>query len=499
MVARFDKSGMRGFAEPQRFDAELLDCEVEGELPADMDGMFVRVGGEWYYPPKYPDDAVIHADGYISSFRIRNGRVSYRGRFVHTPRFEANLAAGRQQFGYYRNPFTHEPQVQGLDATVSNTAPLAHAGMLFTLKEDALPYRIDPETLDTIGPWDFEGGYRAQTFTAHPKIDPISGELITLGYEATGPASDDVFLYFIDPAGKVAREVRFKVPYVSIIHDFAVTQEHVIIPFACYTTDIERLKAGKIHWAWDRSRPSMIGIMRRDGDGSDIRWFTGPERCMMHTFNAYSEGNRVILYAPFYESNFFPFFPNVDGSPWDPSRAVAYVRRLTFDLDKPDDGWDEEIVFPMPISDLGKIDHRYLTLPQRYAFTHFEDRTLPFTAPVRDGFNGKISNCYGRFDLHTGELSSVFVGDHHSLQECSFVPRRGSIEEGDGYLVGTATNLKQKRTELIVVDATRLSDGVIARVHLPFLTGAQVHGCWFDAETFATVAEGRQLEGETMQ
>src|SRR5690606_16961078 len=132
---------------------------------------------------------------------------------------------------------------------------------------------------------------------------------------------------------------------------------------ACYTTSMERLKAGKIHWGWDRSRPSMIGIMRRDGDGSDLRWFKGPERCMMHTFNAYSEGNRVILHAPFYESNFFPFFPNVDGSPWDAERAVAYVRKLTFDLDKPGEGWEEEILFPTIVGDLGKTDHRFLTLP----------------------------------------------------------------------------------------------------------------------------------------
>jgi len=485
-----------GFVDPQRFDAELLDCEVEGKLPLDMDGMFVRVGGEWYYPPKFADDAIIHADGYISSFRIRHGRASYRGRFVHTPRFEANLAAGRQQFGYYRNPFTHEPQVQGMDATVSNTAPLAHGGKLFALKEDALPYRIDPETLETLGPWDFEGGYKSKTFTAHPKIDPVTGEMIAYGYEATGPASDDVFLYFISPRGEVNREIRFKVPYVSIIHDFAVTQEHVIIPFACYTTDIERLKAGKIHWGWDRRKPSMIGIMRRDGDASDMRWFKGPERCMMHTFNAYTEGNKVILHAPFYESNFFPFFPNVDGTPWDPDRAVAYVRRLTFDLDKSGDSWEEEILFPTVIGDLGKIDHRYMTLPQRYAFTNFNDASRPFKPVSGDNAHGKISNSYGRFDLHTGALDRFFAGDHHTLQECSFVPRRGSTAEADGYLIGMATNLAEMRSELIVADAQRLSEGAIARVHLPFRAGPQVHGCWYDADLFASSANGVRLAGE---
>ena len=483
MVAAFDRSASQAFLAPQRFDAEILDCEVVGTIPADMDGAFVRVGGEWYYPPRFADDAPLHSDGYVSAFRFKDGRVSYQGRFVRTPRFEANLAAGEQLFGYYRNPFTSDPAVKGLDATVSNTAPLAHAGMLFSLKEDALPYRIDPVTLETLGPWNFGGGYKSETFTAHPKIDPLTGEMIAFGYEATGLASDDLFLYFIDRHGAVAREVRLKVPYVSMIHDFAVTQEHVIFPFACYTTSMERLQAGKLHWGWDRTLPSMIGIMPRDGEAKDIRWFRGPERCMMHTFNAYSEGDKVVLHAPFYDSNFFPFFANVDGSPWEPAKAKAFVRRMTFDLSKPGDSWEEEILFSTEIGDLGKVDPRFLTLPQRYAFTSFADPSRPFNT-ARAGDVARVSNTYGRFDLHNGTIDRYFAGETHSLQECSFVPRRGSDAEGDGYLIGVASNFAERRSELIVADAQHLEDGDIARVILPFPAAQQVHGCWYDSEQF---------------
>jgi carotenoid cleavage dioxygenase len=489
MVSRFSKPEPQGFLAPQRFDADLPDCEVEGTIPADMDGDFVRVGGEWFYPPKFPDDAPLHSDGYISRFRFKNGRVSYKGKFVRTPRFEANLAAGRQQFGYYRNPFTNDAAVQGVNGTVSNTAPLVHAGKLFTLKEDALPIEIDPETLETIGEWDFAGGFKSETFTAHPKLDPVTGEMIAFGYEATGLASDDLFVYYIDRLGHVSPEVRLKVPYVSMIHDFAVTQDHLIFPFACYTTSLERLEAGKLHWAWDRQLPSMVGVMRRDGDGSDIRWFKGPERCMMHVFNAYSEGDKVVLHAPFYESNFFPFFPNVDGSPWDPTGAVAYIRRLTFDLGKPGESWDEEILFPIQVGDLGKVDLRFTTLPQRYAFTNFADPARPFDE-ARSGMpRARITNTYGRFDLHTGAIDRLFVGDTHTLQECSFVPRRGGSEEADGYLIGTVSNLAEMRTELVIADAQRLGEGELARVHLPFRAAAQVHGCWYDAEQLAPPAE----------
>ncbi len=480
MVKVFDGTLTDGFFAPQRFDCEIADCEVAGTIPADMDGVFVRVGGEFLYPPMLPNDAPLHSDGYVSKFRIKDGRVSYQGKYVRTPRYEANLAAGRNLFGLYRNPFTDDPAATGVNGTVSNTAPMVHAGKLFTLKEDALPIEIDPVTLDTIGFHDFGGGWKSQTFTAHPKWDPLTGDMYAFGYEATGLASDDIYFYRVDKNGKVQHEIRVKQPYVSIVHDYALTQEHVIIPFACYYTDMEQLKAGKIHWQWDRARPSMIGIMRRDGDGSDLRWFKGPERCFMHVFNAQSDGNKVTLLAPFYDGNFFPFFPNIDGSPWDPSRAKGFVRRYTFDLSSKDDTWREETLFDTPIVDLGKVDPRFTTLPQRYAYTTFADPAQPFDR-ARAGDVGRAPvNSYARFDVEDGVMKTFFAGDTHSLQELTFVPRRGSTAEGDGYLIGTASDLAEMRTELIVVDARSLEE--IARVYLPFRASTQVHGYWWDAE-----------------
>lgn len=473
---------MKGFFSPQRYDADIGDCEVVGKIPHDLQGAFVRLGGEWYYPPSFADDAALNTDGYVSMFRFRRGRVDYKGRFVRTERFRRNLAAGRQLYGYYRNPYTDDPTVRDVAhpgrRTVSNTTPLAYAGRLFTLKEDGLPQQIDPLTLDTIGPWDFHGKYKSQTHTAHPKIDPISGEMITYGYEATGPASKDVFVYTIGTDGRVKREVRFQVPYTSIIHDIALTQKHIVFPFGGYVTSPEILRAGKIHWWWDKARPSFIGILPRDGDAKDIRWFQGPERCMMHTINARTEGNKVILEAPFWDTNFFPFFPNIDGTTWDRDRAKAYIRRYTFDLNSSDDRWHEETLFPSPVVDLARIDARFLTLNQRYVFTGFSDDKAPFNTKRAGNLRGRVTNSYGRFDLKTGKTDVYFAGDVHSLQECCFVPRPGSTAEGDGYLLGIASNYAEMRSELIIVDAQRLSDGDVARVVLPFRAGPQVHGIW---------------------
>lgn len=478
-----------GYFAPERFEADVYDCDVIGTIPKDMNGGFVRVGGDWLYPASFKDDSPFHEEGYVSLFRFRNGTVDYRGRWVRTEHYLNNRKAKRQLYGYYRNPFTDDPSVRDpakpWRRTVSNTAPLAHAGKLFATKEDGLPTELNPKTLQTIGPYDFHGQYKSHTFTAHSKIDPVSGDMITFGYEATGLCSDDLFIYVIDPHGKVKREIRLKVPYVSMVHDIAITQRHIVIPVYGYVTSLERLKAGKIHWGWDSSKPSYVGILPRDGEAKDIRWFKGPERATVHTFNARTEGNKVILEAPIFDSNPFPFFPNVDGSRWDSQKGRATIRRQTFDLGSSGDSFTEEVLFEPKVVDLSRIDTRYLSLPSRYGFLHYADATRPLDEARTGLTRGRAANCYGRFDFASGKMSSYFAGATHTLQECCFVPRGKTGAEGDGYLIGVANNIAEARSELIIADAENLDAGDLARVVLPFRSNVQVHGIWVDDDEMA--------------
>jgi carotenoid cleavage dioxygenase len=479
----------RGFSAPDRFEANVYDCEVTGHIPRDMNGAFVRVGTEWLYPPRYADDSIFNADGFVGLFRFRDGLVDFKGRWVHTVRWEKNTAAHRQLYGYYRNPFTDDPSIRRETIerpwlrTLANTNVIAHAGKLFAMKEDGPPYELDPATLATRGPMSFGGKYRSQTFSAHPKIDPVSGEMICYGYEATGLATNDVFLYTVNPRGEVTREVRFKAPYVSMIHDIALTQKHIVLPVFAFTTSLERLKAGKIHWAWDAHLPTYIGILPRDGEARDLRWFKGPTRSIVHTFNARTEGSKVVLESPVGETNPFPFFPAEPGNGDPPSaRHGTTIRRHVFDLDSGHDGYTEEIVTTQAISGLGRIDDRYISLPYRYGYAGFADPERPFDEARAGDLRGRVMNCYGRFDMRTGARSAYFAGETHNLNEPVFVPRRPDSPEGDGYLIGVANNLAEMRSELVIADAMHLEAGDIGRVILPFRLGPQVHGNWIPAE-----------------
>ena len=273
MVQRFGNQHFSGdFFTTLRFEGEVFDCEVQGEVPRDIRGTFYRLGGDWLYPPNSPLDAPFSADGYISMFRFSNGRVDYRGRFVRTPRYEANRAAGRQLFGIYRNRRGDDASVRALNGTVANTTPVVHAGRLFATKEDSRPYEIDPHTLETRGEWDFYGKYKSLTFTAHPKIDPVSGELICFGYEAAGEASRDVYVYTIDRTGHVTREVRLQAPYVSEMHDMAITRSHIVIPMFPLTTDKAFGDLGKN--PQDMINQGAVLRIVREADAFSAKWIS---------------------------------------------------------------------------------------------------------------------------------------------------------------------------------------------------------------------------------
>ena len=469
----------KGFFSPLRFEATIRDCEVEGEIPKDMHGSFFRTGMDRRYPKRFIEDAPFNDDGFVDAFSFTGGHVDLRSRYVHTERFVAETKARKALFGLYRNRYTSLPEVQNLSMNVANTNIVFHGRKLLVLKESDRPIAINPATLRTEGDWTFNGKLTSPTFTAHPKIDMATGEMICFGYEAKGDATTDVAIYAVDKDGNITWETWIQAPNVSMLHDIAITDKHIIIPTNCFDTSMERLKAGKIHWGYDKSKPCYVGILERGGNGKDVRWFKGPEAAVIHTINAFTDGDKVIMDSPVSASNPFPFFPAVDGSPFDPSKAMCNIRRWTFDLSKKGDSFEETILFAEPMGGgLARMDDRYIGRHNRYSYMGITDPSKPFDTAKAGNLKGRVTNCYARYDHAAKKVDTFFAGDTHSLQEGCFVPRSAGAPEGDGYLIGVASNYAEMKSELVIADAQKLGDGAIARVKLPFRLHSQVHGNW---------------------
>ena len=296
-----------GLNAPVRIEASVRDLPVEGTIPPEIEGAFFRAVPDPAHPPRFEDDIALSGDGMVSRFLFEGGQVDYDIRYVRTARYEAEREARKALFGQYRNPYTDDPSVAGVDRTVANTTPVWHAGRLFMTKEDGHAYEVDPHTLETIGSWDYEGALRSQTMTAHARIDPETGEMFFFGYEAGGLCSKAIAYCIADKEGKLVSEQWFDQPYCATVHDFAITQRYAIFPIFPTTADLERIKAGGPHWAHEQNRESWVGIVPRYGKVDEMRWFKGPVGVSaFHLVNAYEEGDLVHLDVCLSETNAFP-------------------------------------------------------------------------------------------------------------------------------------------------------------------------------------------------
>jgi hypothetical protein len=275
-----------------RLEADVHDCEVTGKVPSDLNGAFYRVGPDAQYPMN-PRNIPFDGEGHVSMFRIKDGRVHYRSRFVRNDRYLAQEKAGRILFPMYRNPALDDPSVKGLSRSTANTHIINHRNYLLALKEDSPPSALNLLTLETVVPtYTFDGQLPSRTFTAHPKLDSHTGNMVAFGYESEGHGSDVATMFEFTPQGRLAWSAKVEVPYVGMLHDFAVTENYIVFYVIPMTINQTQMDAGGIHWSWDNTKPTYFGFVRRGGDGKDVRWIQGPTRSATHVMGAFDEARR---------------------------------------------------------------------------------------------------------------------------------------------------------------------------------------------------------------
>lgn len=472
-----------GFFAPSGVEATVHDLPVlAGAVPTDLDGSFYRVAPDPQFPPLAGDDIWFNGDGMVTRFRFKDGNVSLQQRWVRTDKFTLERKAGHALFGAYRNPLTDDESVKGEVRGTANTNVIVHAGKLFALKEDSPPVIMDPETLETLDPtYDFDGTMLSQTFSAHPKIDPRTGEMLSFGYAAKGLCTRDMVYYAIDAAGKITKEVWFEIPYYCMMHDFGFTENYVIFHVVPIVGSWERLQAGLPHFGFDRGRPVHLGILPRNGEAADIRWFSTPTCFASHVMNAHEEGTKVHFDVPMAKGNMFPFFPDTEGAPFQPQEAAATMTRWTVDMSANSDD-----IQMTPLADLvgefPRIDDRFAGVKNRYGWQLVQDLSKPVDLPGGRSASGLMMNTLGRIDLETGQKDTYWVGSTSSLQEPAFVPRPGSTEEGDGYIVVLENRLIEQASRLLLFKALDLAAGPIATIGLPFRIRMGLHGNWAPAQ-----------------
>ncbi|KAJ0122956.1 Lignostilbene-alpha-beta-dioxygenase isozyme I [Diaporthe amygdali] len=471
----FDNAGpqLSGFNRPTRYQGEMRNLEVFGTIPKSISGTFYRIMPEPYHVPFVKNDIWLNGDGAISSFRIKDGNVDFKQHFVQTEKFRVEALENRALLGKYRNPWTD--LVEFADRTTANTTALPYKGMILALKEDSRPYAIDPRTLETIGKFDFDGQLESETFTAHPKYDVNTRELLGFGYEGKGIGSKDVYYMSINEHGKFTEKVWFEAPFCGFQHDMAFTDNWQCFP--------DKLKEGGNHWTWT-DRPHYIGILpRRGAKPTDIKWFEGPNWMTGHVANAWEEDGKVHIQVSLTKVNGFGFFPDKNGQAPRMEEVPINLNEWTIDPHS------KRLVLPEPeqiiteTNEFPRIDDRLFGQKNRVLFGMSMDfapgvTDWEFSTP-RMGSGIIHMNTLYKKDVVTGEIQKYRRGTRHFFQEPQFIPRHPEAPEGDGFLIALVNNFDEMISELVIIDCDNFTEHV-ALAKLPIRLRPGFHGNWVD-------------------
>ncbi|MEU1307538.1 carotenoid oxygenase family protein [Streptomyces cinnamoneus] len=442
---------LRGLYAPVHEEITAVDLPVTGRIPGSLCGRYLRNGPN---PLEVEDPAAYHwfsGEGMIHGVRLRDGRAEwYRNRWVRS-----DAVAG--QLG---EKLLHGPRHLDLDFA-PNTHVLFFAGHCLALVEGGtLPYELDPE-LHTIGPFDFHGTLPGG-LSAHPVLDPRSGELHAVAY---CPAWPYVQYVVAGTDGRVRRSVDVPVGERPMMHAFSLTERYVLL----YDLPVvfARLPgAAGHHPVWVPGRPARLGVLPREGRAEQVRWLETDPCFVFHPMNAFEhgppDGGRGRRFLTVHLVRYDRFFDAASAGRPAPGEHLAHLERWTVDLaagtvrrERLD---DRPVEFP-------RVDPRRLTLPHRFGYAMHERQ------PGRD--TGLL-----KYDLERGTAEEFRVPAGGDVGEGVFVPAAPGAAEDEGWVLAYAYDPARAASDLVVLAAQDFAAGPVARIHLPVRVPLGFHGTW---------------------
>ncbi|MGH3055132.1 MAG: carotenoid oxygenase family protein, partial [Gaiellaceae bacterium] len=280
---------LQGNFAPIRSEDDYADLRVIGEIPRALNGTYYRNGPNPAFEPKgryhwFDGDGMIHA------ITLHDGKAAYRNRWVRSTGLQEEQQAGRALYPGLLDvgkEMTEAPQFKN----TGNTNIVFHANKLLALMEGAVPTQLQACTLETLGEYDFDG--KLQTaMTAHPKMDPETGEMLFFGYSPFPPY---LTFHVADKAGRLVRSEEIEMAWPSMIHDFVTTRGYVVFILCPLVFSLENIATKGNLFSWEPERGTRIGVMARSGGNADVTWFTTDASYVFHPLNAYAEANKLVV------------------------------------------------------------------------------------------------------------------------------------------------------------------------------------------------------------
>jgi carotenoid cleavage dioxygenase len=424
---------------PVHDELTAFDLPVEGRIPAELNGWYLRNGPN----PRSGGGHWCVGDGMVHGIRLENGRAAwYRNRWVRTESFDNPIPPYNDDGG------------RNLHSSIANTHVVRHAGKTLALMEFSLPYEISND-LKTLGAYDF-GGMLTDSMTAHPKICPSTGELHFFG--CGNIFEPHVSYHRADADGRLTISRPIDVPALTLMHDFALTAEHVVFLDLPLLFDLRVALGGSFErdlpYRWDDQYPARLGVLRRDDPYGQLRWFDIDPCFVFHVVNAHDvtspDGNAIVLEVLRYDEMWR------DNSEFGTDAALW---RWTIDLDT---GLVEERQLDDRGVEFPRIDDRLVGSSARYS--------------VAVG-NGALI----RYDLQRDtavEHRFDAAGRAGAPGEAVFAPAVGRPDELAGWYLTYVYNSVTDSSDLVVIDGSDFEGEPVARIRMPRRVPHGFHGNW---------------------
>lgn len=448
-----------GVSEPQITEHDYRVDDIEGTIPTDLCGTLYRNGpGRWEDHTGRPLHHLFDGDGMLSAFAIRDGGVHYRNRYVRTRHYRGKSGTthlGTAAPGGWRANIAKTPP------NLANTNVVEHAGHLYALWEGGAPYEIEADTLDTIGVRRFGGELRrGATFSAHPSTCPRSGDMFNFGVEFI--PRPHLRVYRANPQGTLQYLRSVRLPYLAMVHDFAITERYLVFLVSPIMTKLLQVALGRkpigdtLRYCPERG--SVFILVPRDG--GEVRHVASPAVLQFHLSNAYDDGEDVVVDAITYQNpQLLKSIARFQTTPLRESPSEFTRFRVTKSgrvIREPLS--DSVCEFPRHHPDREGRPHRYAYLATRRQLSSLYDSIT-------------------KLDLTDNtETTYEAPGAGNTFCEPVFVPRPQATTEDDGWLLTVEYQAKQHLSRLVILDAKDVARGPIAAAQLTHHIPQGFHG-----------------------
>ena len=451
-------SGVYAPVATERDDADLA---ITGHLPEALVGTYLRNGPNPMFEPKGRYH-VFDGDGMVHGVTFGDGRASYRNRWVRTDGLAAEMRAGHAIYGGMADGDFPSPEETGGGPpmkNVANTNVLRHAGRILCLWEAGSATELGAD-LATIGAYDFGGAYGGP-LTAHPKLDPVTGEMLAFGYSPFPPY---LTYLVVAPDGSLVRTVPIELPAPVMMHDFAITDRHAVFLDAPAVFDVAAFASGEPMLAWKPELGTRFGVIDRDG-GGHVTWVETDPCYVFHFLNAWSSPDGRTVTVDGCRLPRMDIGLDTEGGVAD---ADSWPHRFTIDLESRRVRYEPIAGLP---GDFPRVAPAVEGRAHRYGYY------ASFSSGVAAG--GDFDSVT-KLDVDAGSEATHVYGAATAAGEAVFAPdpARADAEDG-GWLLNIVTDRITEQSDLVVLDAPTLEE--VARVHFRARVPFGFHGNWLAA------------------